>query len=385
MTTTEHLATALRAAGHLPDAWRDPVLAVPRHAFLPDRVWIDDNRGRPHPLSRTTDPDQWLAAAYSDIPVLTQFDDGHTAWPSAAGLVCTSSASKPTHVLAMLTALDARPGHRVLEIGTGTGYNAALLAARLGAANVTTVEIDPALAERARAALVAAGQPVTVITGDGTRGHPAGVLFDRVLSTAAVRVGALPSAWVAQTRPGGVIVTPTRTDFGGAVALVAFTVTGDGTAVGHPVGRLGFMAVRGHRTPAWSTDHLDPEDPAAEISTTTLRPWRIAETHDARWAIGTRVPDCVWEHQPPVPGRPQHQLWLLDPVGGSWALARYDSTTGPRQIRQCGPRRLWDETEAAFRQWAALGKPPLERSRLIVTRTTQTVQVEQAEATAAAS
>lgn len=87
--------------------------------------------------------------------------------------MCTSSASKPDLVLSMLAALDVHDGHTVLEIGTGSGYNAALLAARLGAPSVTTVEIDPGLATSARAALVASGFPVTVLTGDGTQGYPA--------------------------------------------------------------------------------------------------------------------------------------------------------------------------------------------------------------------
>ena len=88
-------------------------------------------------------------AAYRNVPILIQFDDGKTRWPDTGGELCTSSASKPDLVLSMLAALDVHDGHTVLEIGTGTGYNAALLAARLGAPNVTTVEIDPMLADRA--------------------------------------------------------------------------------------------------------------------------------------------------------------------------------------------------------------------------------------------
>lgn len=194
-----------------------------------------------------------------------------------------------------------------------------------------------------------------------------------MISTAAIRVGELPYAWVAQTRPVGVIVTPMRTDFGGSVALVRFTVNGDGTAIGRPVDRVGFMALRSHRTPGWSIDHLDPEDPAADVSTTTLKPWRIAKGHDVRWAIGTRVPSCVWEHRPPAGDRKHHLLWLLDPEDGSWAVARYDNRPGSRQVRQYGPRRLWDEVEAAFRAWAAVGQPPLDQSRITVTAQTQAV------------
>jgi hypothetical protein len=164
-----------------------------------------------------------------------------------------------------------------------------------------------------------------------------------------------------------------RTDFGGSVPLVRFSVNEDGTATGRPVGRVGFMAVRSHRTPEWTIDHIDPNDPRAEVSTSTLKPWRVAENHDVRWAIGTRVPRCVWGQQPPTGDRRQHLLWLLDPGDGSWAVARYDDGPGSRRIRQYGPRRLWDEVEAAFRAWTAAGKPPLDRSRITISANTQAV------------
>ena len=375
MTTIEQLAAELDAVGALPVAWRSAFLAVSRHCFLPPQVWVDDNQGEPQPVSRDDDLDRWLESAYRNIPILTQFDDGQTTWPGTGGELCTSSASKPDLVLSMLAALDVHEGQRVLEIGTGTGYNAAIIAARLGAQNVTTVEIDPVLADRAREALAATGFPVTVVTGDGTHGHPAGAPFDRVISTAAIRVGELPYAWIAQTRPGGVIVTPMRTDFGGSVPLVRFTVGSEGITTGHVCGRVGFMAMRSQRTPEWTVDHLNADDPAAEASTTTLKPWRVAESHDVRWAIGTRVSNCVWEHQPPTDGRSHHLLWLLDPIGGSWAVARYDGSPGPREIRQHGPRHLWNEVEMAFRSWADEGKPRLDQSRIVVTADSQTVQL----------
>ncbi len=371
--TIEQLAADLDAADAMPVAWRTAFLAVARHQFLPPQVWVDDERGTPQPLSRDHDPGRWLEWAYRNVPILTQFDDGQTTWPETDGELCTSSASKPELVLSMLTALDVHDGHKVLEIGTGTGYNAALLASRLGASNVITMEIDPGLADRARAALRAADLPVTVVTGDGTEGHPAGAPYDRVIATAAVRVGEVPYSWVAQTRPGGVIVTPMRTDFGGSVPLMRFTIEDDRTATGTPVGRVGFMALRSQRTLDWTPDHLDPEDPAAEVSITTLKPWRVAENHHVRWAIGTRVPTCVWEHQPPTDDRKHHLLWLLDPVGGSWAVARYDDSPGPRQVRQYGPRRMWDEVEAAFRGWAAEGKPTLDRTQITITPNSQKV------------
>ncbi|MFD9895813.1 methyltransferase domain-containing protein [Amycolatopsis sp. NPDC059027] len=365
--TIERLVAQLDSVGAMPAAWREAFLAVPRHRFLPPRFWVDDDQGEPRPISRDDDPDLWLESAYLNVPVLTQFDDGRTVWPAVDGAVCTSSASQPDLVLSMLAALDVHDGQRVLEIGTGTGYNAAIMAARLGAGNVVTVEIDAELADRARNALADNGFPVTVVTGDGAEGYRAGAPYDRVLATAAVRVGELPAAWLEQTKPGGVIVAPMRTDFSGSLPLVRFAVDEHGIATGSPVGRVGFMAVRAQRTPDWTVDDLDPDDPAAEASTTTLKPWRVAESHDVRWAVGVRVPNCVWEHRPPVGEGGDHLLWLRDPTGESWAVARYSDAPGPRLIRQYGPRRLWDEVEAAFRAWAAEGKPPVDAWRVVVT------------------
>ncbi|MEU6942781.1 methyltransferase, partial [Streptomyces rubiginosohelvolus] len=100
--------------------------------------------------SRELDRGGWLRHAYADTAVVTQVNDGAAA--GAAGERWAScSASAPSIVFRMLDMLDLRAGHRVLEIGTGTGWNAALVAHRLGAGRVVSVEVDPVLAMRAEA------------------------------------------------------------------------------------------------------------------------------------------------------------------------------------------------------------------------------------------
>jgi protein-L-isoaspartate O-methyltransferase len=144
----EDLTAALSAAGALPERWAVVFGKVDRAGFVPARVWFDDEQGRPQPLDREGDPDRWRAAVYSDEPIVTQLDDGATAWPATSN-AAISSVSQPSMVLSMLDEgldeVDVQHGHKVLEIGTGTGYNAALLAHRLGEHLVTSVEVDPVL------------------------------------------------------------------------------------------------------------------------------------------------------------------------------------------------------------------------------------------------
>ncbi|MGH3974692.1 MAG: methyltransferase domain-containing protein [Pseudonocardiaceae bacterium] len=370
---TEHLVAVLDTAGVLPAAWRDAFLAVPRHAFLPVRIWVDDGEGEPRPIDRDTDPDRWLGSAYANVAIVTQFDDGAAVWP-ARGVHRTSSASEPAMVATMLDCLDVLEGQRVLEIGTGTGYNAALLAHRLGAFQITTVEIDSMIAGTARTALHTGGYPVTTIIGDGAAGWPAHAPYDRVIATVAAYLGAVPYEWVRQTVPGGVIVTPMRADYVGSGPLVRFTVDGDGLATGRPVSAVGFMPLRQQRTPYADLSGVDLDDRSggAEVIQTTTEPWLVANTVDVRWAISTRIKPCRWGHRPPTADRPAHQLWFADNATRSWAVARYDRTGGPYQIRQHGPRRLWNEIENAYQWWSDQGKPSLNQWQLTISSDQQT-------------
>jgi protein-L-isoaspartate(D-aspartate) O-methyltransferase len=108
----------------------------------------------------------------------------------------------------MLEQLGVAAGQRVLEIGTGTGYNAALMSRLVGPdGSVVTVDIDPDLADRARAKLVAAGYPdVVVICGDGGFGARELAPYDRIIVTAGA--SDLAPEWLAQLGPGGRIALP---------------------------------------------------------------------------------------------------------------------------------------------------------------------------------
>ena len=113
--------------------------------------------------------------------------------------------SQPYMVARICEALAVRPGHRVLDVGTGSGFQAAVLA-ELGA-DVVTIERIPELAEQARTNLAAAayGQ-VEVVVGDGTLGVPARAPFDAIAVAAAAP--GLPETLYEQLEPGGRLVVP---------------------------------------------------------------------------------------------------------------------------------------------------------------------------------
>ncbi|MFG2018570.1 methyltransferase domain-containing protein [Actinomadura geliboluensis] len=215
--------------------------AMPREAFVPDLVWVRRDSAWAVPLRRQDDPDGWRALVHSDDAITTQIDDG----ASEKGVWPTSSCSAPRVVRQMLELLDLEPGHRVLEIGTGTGWNAALMAQIAGPENVTTIEIDAVVAEQARANLAGVGCPVQVITGDGEAGSPTGGPFDRLIATAAA--AELPHAWVRQTRPGGLLLVPWAPTFHPDGPIARLAVDDQSRAEGRFVAPSWFMPLRGQR------------------------------------------------------------------------------------------------------------------------------------------
>ncbi|OKI08136.1 methyltransferase [Streptomyces sp. CB02923] len=357
------------ALGHpVPAPWAQAVHAVPRDRFLPERVWIRDGAGGHAPCDRSTDPVRWAEAAYSDVPLVTQIAEDDDGFREP-----TSSASAPGTVLRMIEEAALADGHRVLEIGTGTGYHAALLAHRLGADHVVSVEIDPVLADTARANLTAVGLAPTVVTGDGALGHAAAAPYDRIISTCSVR--AVPAAWLAQTPPGARLVVPWSTSWITYGTLV-LTRGPDGTAIGQFAGYGSYMVMRGHRATADLDRDILKAGQRPSRSSTALSPWAVAgNSLDAQFAVGLRVPD-VWHSWDTGTDEAHTRLWLADDDATSWASVDYDGRqTAAFPVRQHGPRRLWDEVEAAHRQWASVGEPAIARHGLVVTAETQQVRV----------
>ncbi|GAB3990528.1 methyltransferase domain-containing protein [Actinoallomurus acanthiterrae] len=335
-------------------------LATPRHLFVPGVVWDDADGGVLSPRRRDADPAAWLTTVYTDEAIVTQVDDGATP-DTGTGRRITSSISKPSIVATMLGHLEVEYGMRVLEIGAGTGWNAALLAHVVGEANVTTIEVDGDLAERAREILARVGVSALVVTGDGAGGYAPGEPYDRVIATASVR--AVPYQWVAQTRPGGVILVPWGNAYDNG-ALVRLTVDGHGAAYGPFVDNtVAFMWLRAQRAPRPAV----PADLAgAAESATTLHPDAVAfDDCDAAFAVGLRVPDVTTRFQDADDGSDDLTFWALS--GPSWARVDVADGAVTHRVWQRGPRSLWTEIESAYRWWDETGRPPTGRFGLGVT------------------
>ncbi|WP_275002399.1 protein-L-isoaspartate O-methyltransferase family protein [Promicromonospora iranensis] len=164
-----------------------------------------------------------MTAAVADAVAAVDYDHFVTE-PDGSTLPQSSSV---TSIQQMLEDLEVRPGHRVLEIGTGSGYTTGLLANLAGADGlVRSVEVFADLVPRAQARLAAAGvTTATVTNGDGYAGDPAGAPYDRVVAWATPHV--IPSAWIDQIGQDAAVVAPVKVArLARAHAIVAITVSG---------------------------------------------------------------------------------------------------------------------------------------------------------------
>ncbi|MBN6036068.1 methyltransferase domain-containing protein [Amycolatopsis sp. 195334CR] len=345
---SQALAARLRRSGVLTErAWVEAFAAVPRELFV-RRFFAAAGDGW---RAVAAGDDGWLDQVYSDQVLVTQLDGDDSAWDRARADgplpgTPTCSSSMPTIMAIMLEELHTGDRARVLEVGTGTGYNTALLCHRVGAPNVSTVDIDPALVRTATAALAEAGHHPECVTGDGARGLPGSAPFDRVLCTCAVST--IPPDWVAQTRPGGLIVTTLNRPIGaGLVRLVAEEGT---LAYGRVLAKDGrFMPLRAHRL-ADPARLLSDIGDARETRRTSLPVSAVLSPSSPLEFFASLALEGVLPAYPGETG----VVYLVHP-DGSWV--RHAEENGRLVVSQGGPRNLWDLAEQARVRWRKLGKP----------------------------
>ncbi|MGH3622784.1 MAG: methyltransferase domain-containing protein [Sciscionella sp.] len=318
--------------------WQRAFTETPRHAFVPDHS---------------------LADAYSKESLITQ-------WRTTDGLGNkrpTSSASSPGAVAVMLDRLDVHDGQRVLEIGTGTGYNAALLCHRLGAATVYSIDIDPALVDNARLVLEALGWHPMVVAADGYAGLADGAPYDRILATCAVTH--VPPQWIRQLADGGRIVAPIAGN--SAKPLLILDKTAPDEVTGHfDHQQVGFMPLR--------PDVEDPLGPGETIGlggsgmacygTTTTDPRRVHEAgRDLLLFCQLHVPglqlgyDTDSEHSTD----PARAIRIIVHTTDATANVAFQADEGRWPVIQKGTHRIWDTIETAVRTWDHLGQPDVSR------------------------
>ncbi|GIF50609.1 protein-L-isoaspartate(D-aspartate) O-methyltransferase [Asanoa ferruginea] len=348
----ERLVDVLRDDGGLT---RDDVIqafaTVPRELFLADGFHLGEAG-----FLRPGD-DGFLAAAYRNDALVTKFDDGRPV----------SSSSQPSLMALMIEALGVAPGMRVLEIGAGTGYNAALMA-HIGAA-VTSVDVQPDVAARAAAALDRAGVTgARVRVGDGYLGEPSGAPYDRVIVTVGI-TGVSPH-WLAQLVPGGLMLAPVA-HAGNNPVLRVWTRPAAGRAEpGWPatdevwadgICGAGFMAAAGPLAARYPWAHPDPlrvpdgVTPSVQIPPRWKQPLDGLSYHDLWFAVG------AWDRRT-----------TSGPFdGGSGCVLADDTRAGGAAIRADGSVIAAGAHAAAFAndagilldRWLDAGRPGIERWR----------------------
>lgn len=348
---------------------------VPRHLFLsgffrdaPNEtgggaVWYPV----PHPSA-----DELIEAAYTDESWVTQLDGAITpdsAGGPLTGKVPSSSSTLPSLVFKMLADADVVAGNRVLEIGTGTGYSTAALCELVGAAAVTSVEVDAEIMLRAFRALAAAGYHPHLRVGDGLLGCPDHAPYDRIIATCALH--RIPRAWLRQVRPGGLILATLGGHFMTS-QLARVQVTQPGYARG--------TFLDGDSSTSYMVARTEPEaSPLGNVTARTANPDTdelsdlspdVLDSWMARWVARLAAHDAQLSRVVMMPGEVPATFLF---AGESFAAV---TPEGQRwRVKQGGPRRLWDEVRAGLLAWQEADRPGPSAFEIDITPTSQQVRL----------
>lgn len=364
------LADRLWAEGALrTDALGAAVVAVPREVFVQHGVLMPTADARWEPVTADRlGPQKWAELVYRDDSLVTQLDSHFTVADIDAPVAGfpTASSTMPSLVASMIEDLEVAPGMNVLELGTGTGYSTALLTELVGEDQITSIEVDPALAERAERSLNEIGLAPWTYPGDGLLGYPPRAPYDRVIATFAVR--RIPYAWVRQTRPGGIILATVGT-WAYGTGLAKLTVTAEGTARGRLIRRTSFMPARAQ------ADTFIDGDMALRMAypdterTAHLDPGMLGEWMPA-FLAQLAAPGTQLIRSTNDDGEPEVYLFDIERE----SFASLTSTASGWKVRQGGPAAVWDAIEDAVVRWQEAGNPDIDDIELAVTQEGHTFQ-----------
>jgi protein-L-isoaspartate(D-aspartate) O-methyltransferase len=350
---TQRLIEAGNLRSH---SWREAFADVPRHVFVPRFFGNDPQQGW---VAVGSDDSDYADLVYQAKLLITQLDGDPCAWDRLRqdgvyfGGWPSSSSSSPALMALMLEALDIHDGHWVLEIGTGTGYNAAILCRRLGAANVTSVDVDAALVEQAREHLGSLGYRPRLCTMDAMAAVPPG-RYDRIEVTVAVPQ--VPTVWIEHTQPGGAILVNLTSGLL-SDAMFHLHVNEDGTATGRAIDdAVFFMTTRNAHLP--QAYELHPSlDTGTGIEVTTSVDFAVVNDYDSGFPTLLSL------------GMRDVQRFLTDAEDWNWLIGSDRSwvhATAPDRVTCGGPRMLWSHVERLWRLWNELGRPHRDRLGLTV-------------------
>jgi protein-L-isoaspartate(D-aspartate) O-methyltransferase len=348
------LADQLHASGDLrTPAWHAAIADTPRHVLVPT---VYEPRERLYGSIATTrlNTAEHLELVYSASTLVT------AVVPNKYGsLVAISSSTKPDLMVRMLEALDVDEGQRILEIGTGTGYNAALLAHRLGDGNVFSVDIDPELVNTARRRLARIGRHPHLAVRDGADGWRQHAPYHRIICTCAVR--RIPMAWYDQLTPGGHLLVDFKPQGGNLVLLERK----DDRLEGRFIERYGaFMVMRQHDNHDASSLPWQHELPL-DRERTTRTPAEPSTVAQFFRSVMSTIPlrhRYTFDEQTRQPTA----VRLATADGSCCEVELTSDRNGTRTVREGGPTPIWWEIERAYQQWCDWGEPGWDRVGITV-------------------
>ncbi|GAB3554638.1 protein-L-isoaspartate O-methyltransferase [Actinopolyspora lacussalsi] len=362
----ERLAAELETRGDLTDPrWKTAVAAVPRHVLVPE-AYQQDTGGAWHHL--TTDSGKGLELAYSPTTLVTVLDERDHP---------LSSGTKPDLIVRMLETLDIDDEHRVLAIGTGTGYTTALLCHRLGDRNVRSVDIEPRLVDTARDRLAGLGYHPALACRDGVGGLPEHAPYERIIATCSV--SRVPWSWAEQLTVGGVALVNVKPNIqaGNLVPLRRYPERLEGRFTDR---WAAFVPLRHHtheQTPPTPRSNAQDAEPRTRTTTTPPSPWW---DNTVVWLLAQfhGIPDGVTIGMRLDPNTRQPTAATMTAPDGSTAdIGLTASGSGRYEVTETGPTSLWEPVERAHRTWLTHGKPDWTRLGITATEYEQRLWIDQ--------